>query len=322
MDRVMLRYLIRRLVALVPTFLLASVIVFSAIRLIPGDTIDMMMSQNDISASVKTREDLIKALGLDQPVLVQYWHWISSIVLHGDFGRSLWTGESVTSLVAERIPTTLYLGVLAMIFALLIALPVGIISAIRQNKPVDYLGRVFAITALSVPPFWLGTLVVILPAMLWGIAPTTQYVGLTDDPLLSLRQMVPPAIVLGIALSGVTMRMTRTMVLEVMRQDYVRTAWSKGLDERTVVLRHVLKNALLPVITIVGLQLPLLIGGAVVIEQIFVISGMGQLLLMAVSQRDYPVITGIFLLVGVGVMTINLLVDISYALLDPKIRQG
>jgi peptide/nickel transport system permease protein len=134
--------------------------------------------------------------------------------------------------------------------------------------------------------------------------------------------MVPPAIVLGIALSGVTMRMTRTMVLEVMRQDYVRTAWSKGLDERTVVLRHVLKNALLPVITIVGLQLPLLIGGAVVIEQIFVISGMGQLLLMAVSQRDYPVITGIFLLVGVGVMTINLLVDISYALLDPKIRQG
>ena len=322
MDRVMLRYLIRRLVALVPTFLLASVIVFSAIRLIPGDTIDMMMSQNDISASVKTREDLIKALGLDQPVLVQYWHWISSIVLHGDFGRSLWTGESVTSLVAERIPTTLYLGVLAMIFALLIALPVGIISAIRQNKPVDYLGRVFVITALSVPPFWLGTLVVILPAILWGIAPTTQYVGLTDDPLLSLRQMVPPAIVLGIALSGVTMRMTRTMVLEVMRQDYVRTAWSKGLDERTVVLRHVLKNALLPVITIVGLQLPLLIGGAVVIEQIFVISGMGQLLLMAVSQRDYPVITGIFLLVGVGVMTINLLVDISYALLDPKIRQG
>ena len=134
--------------------------------------------------------------------------------------------------------------------------------------------------------------------------------------------MVPPAIVLGIALSGVTMRMTRTMVLEVMRQDYVRTAWSKGLDERTVVLRHVLKNALLPVITIVGLQLPLMIGGAVVIEQIFVISGMGQLLLMAVSQRDYPVITGIFLLVGVGVMTINLLVDISYALLDPKIRQG
>jgi len=220
----MLRYLVRRLVALVPTFLLASVIVFSAIRLIPGDTIDMMMSQNDISASVKTREDLIKALGLDQPVLVQYWHWISSIVLHGDFGRSLWTGESVTSLVAERIPTTLYLGVLAMIFALLIALPVGIISAIRQNKPVDYLGRVFAITALSVPPFWLGTLVVILPAILWGIAPTTQYVGLTDDPLLSLRQMVPPAIVLGIALSGVTMRMTRTMVLEVMRQEYVRTA--------------------------------------------------------------------------------------------------
>ena len=143
----MLRYLIRRLVALVPTFLLASVIVFSAIRLIPGDTIDMMMSQNDISASVQTREDLIKALGLDQPVLVQYWHWISSIVLHGDFGRSLWTGESVTSLVAERIPATLYLGVLAMIFALLIALPVGIISAIRQNKPVDYLGRVFAITA-------------------------------------------------------------------------------------------------------------------------------------------------------------------------------
>jgi len=315
-------YVIRRLASLVPTFLLASVIVFAAIRLIPGDVIDMMMAQNDIGANSKTRDQLVAAMGLDKPMHVQYFHWISAIVLKFDMGRSLWTNESVTSMILERLPATLYLGGLAIFFALVIAIPIGVLSAVRQDTAADYVGRSIAIAALAVPVFWLGTMVIVLPAVWWGFAPTTDYVGFTTDPWLSLKQMALPALVLGIALSGITMRMTRTMVLEVLRQDFVRTAWAKGLDERTIIMRHVMKNALLPVITIIGMQVPLVLGGAVVVEQIFVVSGMGQLLLDAVSKRDYPLISGIFLVVGVGVMLINLLVDLSYGLLDPKIRQG
>lgn len=318
----MFAYFLRRAFALIPTFLFASIIVFSAVRLIPGDVIDMMLSQNDIGANRRSKDQLIQALGLDQPMHLQYLRWLSGIVTRLDLGTSLWTQQSVTSLIFERLPTTLYLGTLAIGFALLIAIPIGILSAVRQDTAADYIGRSIAITALAVPVFWVGTMVVVFPSIWWGMAPTTRYVAFLDDPWLSFKQMGVPALVLGIALSGITMRMTRTMVLEVLRQDYIRTAWAKGLDERTIILRHVMKNALLPVITIIGLQVPLVLGGAVIVEQIFVLPGMGQLLLEAVSQRDYPLITGIFLFVGSGVLLINLLVDLSYGLLDPKIRQG
>lgn len=314
-------YVLRRILSIVPTFILATMIVFSVVRLIPGNVVDVMMSQNDIGTS-KTRDQLIDALGLNVPMPVQYVRWISGILLHFDLGRSLWTNEPVTSLIMQRLPTTLYLGILSIVFALAIAMPIGVVSAVRQDTAVDYAGRSIAILALAIPAFWLGTMVVVLPAAWWDIAPVTDYVAFFSDPLLSLRQMFLPALVLGIALSGITMRMTRTMVLEVMRQDYIRTAWSKGLDESTIIWRHVLKNAMLPVITVIGLQIPFVLGGAVVVEQIFVISGMGQLLLDAVSQRDYPVISGIFLVVGSGVLLINMLVDLCYGLLDPKIRQG
>jgi len=318
----MLAYFLRRLFALIPTFLFASVIVFSAVHLIPGDVIDMMLSQNDIGANRKSKDQLIQALGLDQPMHLQYLRWLSGIVTRLDLGTSLWTQQSVTSLIFERLPTTLYLGTLAIGFALLIAIPIGILSAVRQDTAADYIGRSIAITALAVPVFWVGTMVVVFPSIWWGVAPTTRYVAFFAEPWLSFKQMAIPALVLGIALSGITMRMTRTMVLEVLRQDYIRTAWAKGLDEGTIIRRHVMKNALLPVITIIGLQVPLVLGGAVIVEQIFVLPGMGQLLLEAVSQRDYPLITGIFLFVGSGVLLINLVVDLSYGLLDPKIRQG
>jgi peptide/nickel transport system permease protein len=318
----MLAYFLRRLFALIPTFLFASIIVFSAVRLIPGDVVDMMLSQNDIGANRKTKDQLIQALGLDQPMHLQYLRWLSAIVTRLDLGTSLWTQQTVTSLIFERLPTTLYLGTLAISFALLIAIPIGILSAVRQDTAADYIGRSIAITALAVPVFWVGTMVVVFPSIWWGVAPTTRYVAFFVDPWLSFKQMAIPALVLGIALSGITMRMTRTMVLEVLRQDYIRTAWAKGLDEGTIIRRHVMKNALLPVITIIGLQVPLVLGGAVIVEQIFVLPGMGQLLLEAVSQRDYPLITGIFLFVGSGVLLINLVVDLSYGLLDPKIRQG
>ncbi|TDF65698.1 ABC transporter permease [Cupriavidus sp. L7L] len=313
-------YLLRRLLALLPTLVFASIIVFAIVRLVPGDVVDLMLSQNDISADTRTREDLVHALGLDRPMWEQYLHWVGNIVLHGDLGQSLWQGEPVLRMVMARIPATFSLGVLALAVALTVALPIGVLSAIRQDTAADYVARSFSILMLAVPSFWLGTMVMVFPSVWWGWSPEVRYVPFLEDPVQHVRQMLVPAIVLGMALSAITMRMTRTMMLEVLRQDYIRTAWAKGLNEPLVILRHALRNALIPVVTLIGLQAPLLIGGAVVIEQIFVVPGMGLLLLDAVHQRDYPLITGIFLVVGVAVMLINLLVDLSYGLFDPKVR--
>ena len=209
---------------------------------------------------------------------------------------------------------------MALIVALVVAIPIGVYSAVRQDTAGDYIARSFSILMLAVPSFWIGTMVMVFPSIWWGWSPEMKFVPFSQDPLHNLSQMILPAIILGTSLSAVTMRLTRTMMLEVLRQDYIRTAWAKGLSERLVVIRHALRNALIPVVTLIGLQAPLLIGGAVIMEQIFVIPGMGLLLLDAVSQRDYPIITGVFLIVGVAVMLINLLVDLSYGLLDPKVR--
>jgi peptide/nickel transport system permease protein len=312
-------YVARRLLALIPTLFFASVIVFVTVRMIPGDVIDLMLSQNDVSASKHSRDQLIVALGLDRPMWEQYLRWIGAL-LHGDFGRSLWQNAPVGEFLAARLPVTFELGLLALIVALILALPIGIYSAIRQDTAGDYLFRSLSFLMLAVPAFWTGTMVMVLPSIWWGWSPEIKYVHFTEDPLQNLKQMMIPAIILGTALSAITMRLTRTQMLEVLRQDYIRTAWAKGLTERTVIVRHALRNALIPVVTLVGLQAPLLIGGAVIVEQIFVIPGMGMLLLDAVNQRDYPIITGVFLIVGVAVMVINLLVDLSYGLLDPKVR--
>ncbi len=313
-------YVIRRLLALLPTLILASIIVFVTVRLIPGDVIDLMLSQNDVAADKMGRDQIIATLGMDKPMWQQYFHWISAIVLHGDLGNSLWQGTPVAEQLRARLPVTFELGLIALTVGLVIALPIGIYSAIRQDTAGDYFARSFSILLLAVPSFWLGTMVVVFPSIWWGWSPSVDYVALTESPSANLSQMLLPGIVLGAALSAITMRMTRTMMLAVLRQDYIRTAWAKGLDERLVIVRHALRNALIPVVTLVGLQAPLLIGGAVIIEQIFVIPGMGLLLLDAVQQRDYPIITGVFLVVGVAVMLINLLVDLSYGFLDPKVR--
>lgn len=316
----MASYLVRRLLALIPTLFFASLIVFVIVRMIPGNVIDLMLTQHDASADTAGRVAIEKSLGVDTPMLTQYFKWIGRIVLHGDLGRSLWQGEPVSELIASRVPATFSLGALAIFVALVLALPIGIWSAIRQDTTGDYLARSFSILMLAIPSFWLGTIVMVIPSIAWGWSPQVRYVPFTESPLNHLTQMLVPATVLGLALSSTTMRMIRTMMLEVMRQDYIRTAWAKGLSESQVVLRHALRNAMIPVVTLVGLQAPLIIGGAVVIEQIFVLPGMGLLLLDAVNQRDYPVITGIFLVVGVSVMLINLLVDLSYGMFDPKVR--
>ncbi len=312
-------YILRRLLALVPTLIIASIIVFVTIRMIPGDVIDMMLSQNDIGADKLSRDQLIAALGMDKPMFQQYMLWVWG-ALRGDLGNSLWHSTPVLQEVLNRMPITFELGLMALIIGLLLALPIGVYSAMRQDTKSDLLFRSISILLLAVPSFWLGTMVMVFPSIWWGWSPEVNYVKFSDDPWQNMKQMLVPALVLGTSLSAITMRMTRTMMLEVLRQDYIRTAWAKGLRERVVVVRHAVRNALIPVVTLIGLQAPLLIGGAVIIEQIFVLPGMGLMMLDAVSQRDYPVISGVFLVVGVAVMLINLLVDLSYGLLDPRVR--
>ncbi len=313
-------YILRRLLAMAPTLFFASLIVFVSMRVIPGDVIDLMLAQNDVSTSLD-REALEAAMGLDQPMATQYLRWAGD-ALRGDLGQSLWRSTPVAEQIMDRLPVTFELGLLALVVALSVAVPIGIFSATRQDTALDYTARSFSLLMLAVPGFWLGTLVMVFPSVWWRWAPALEYTPFLLDPLANLSHLIVPAILLGLSMSAVTMRMTRTMMLEVMRQDYVRTARAKGLREQAVVVQHALKNGLIPVVTLIGLQAPLLIGGTVVMEQIFVIPGMGQLLLDGVYERDYPVISGVFLVVGVAILLINLLVDLSYGWLDPKVRYG
>jgi peptide/nickel transport system permease protein len=313
-------YLIRRVLALIPTILFATLIVFVVIRLIPGDIIDQMMSQHDISSQEVTRQSIEKALGLDVPIYRQYLHWMNRIFLHGDLGSSLWKQTKVTQEVMARLPITFELSGIAIIFALLLAIPIGVYSAVRQDTAGDYVGRTVSILGIAIPNFWLGTMVVIYPAIWWGYSPSVELIPFFKDPIGNLEQFIVPGIVLGFSLSGVTMRMMRAMMLEVLRQDYIRTAWAKGLKEKVVIFRHALKNALIPVVTVFGLTVPILIGGTVIVEYIFVLPGMGSLMFDAIQQRDYPIVTGLMMIIGSVVLVINLLVDLSYGYLDPKVR--
>jgi peptide/nickel transport system permease protein len=314
----MFAYTVRRLFALIPTLFFASVIVFVSVRLIPGSVIDLMLANNPLAVD-KDRAVIEAALGLDKPMYHQYFNWVLDL-LRGDLGRSLWQDTPVTHEILARLPVTLELALLAMVVAIVTGIPIGVYSALRQDTSGDYVTRSFAILLLAIPSFWLGTLVMVFPSIWWGWAPELNYVPFTRDPVTNLKMLLIPAVILGTALAALNMRLMRTTMLEVLRQDYIRTAWAKGLGETMVVLRHALRNALIPVVTLLGLEVAGVIGGSVILEQIFVLPGMGLLLLEAVGTRDYPMITGIFLVVGVCVMLINLLVDLSYGFLDPKVR--
>ena len=311
-------YIIRRLLLVIPTLLIVTIIVFFSIRLVPGNVVEMMAVEQEF-ISGKGFEAIMHDLGLDMPLHIQYGRWMAGI-FRGDFGDSLWSFRPVTEIVFEKIPISFELGLLAMIVALLIACPIGIYSAIRQDTAGDYIGRIVAILCICVPSFWLGTMVMVFPAIWWNWSPSMRYIPFIEDPLGNLGMFIIPAAILGMVLSGVTMRMTRTMMLEVLRQDYIRTAWSKGLSERTIIMRHALRNALIPVVSMIGLMLPLVIAGAVVIEQIFCLPGIGLLMLEALNKRDYPIVSGINLLLAFAVLLSNLLVDISYAYLDPRVQ--
>ena len=314
-------YLIRRLLLVLPTLFILSILVFLSVRFIPGDVIDAMQGRLAGLGRVD-RAALEQMLGLDQPVYVQYGRWLGDILLHGSLGRSLMGDWSVEEKILGRLPVTIELGVMAIGIGLLIALPVGIYSAIRQDTPVDYLGRSVAILGLATPNFWLGIMVMIYPAIWWGWSPPMRLIPFTEDPLGNLGMFLIPSLILGTASAAATMRMTRTMMLEVLRQDYIRTAWSKGLNERVVIVRHATKNALIPVVSLIGLQLPLLVGGAVIMENIFNLPGLGRLLLNALSDRDYPVVSGVNLVFATAVVGINLMIDLLYPFLDPRVRYG
>ena len=314
-------YIIRRLLLLIPTLFILSILVFLSVRFIPGDVMDaMVLRLGYFDVSVVDRDALAKRLGLDVPVWVQYGRWSRDILVHGTLGNSLMHEWPVEQRILKRLPVTLELGLLAIVIGLLIALPVGIYSAIRQDTAADYAGRSIAIIGLATPNFWLGIMVMIYPAIWWSWSPPMEVISFSEDPLGNLGVFLIPSLILGTAMSASTMRMTRTMMLEVLRQDFIRTAWSKGLRERAVVLRHAIKNALIPVVTLIGLQLPILVGGAVIMETLFNLPGLGRLMLDALQDRDYPVVQGTNLFFGTVVLGINLLIDLTYAFLDPRVR--
>ena len=317
-------YIMRRLLLIIPTLFILSLLVFLSVRFIPGDAIDVMLARMQhmgVGGGEVDREALEHELGLDVPVHVQYGRWIGGILLHGSFGRSLFASRwKIRERIIGRLPVTIQLGAMAIVIGLVIALPVGIYSAIRQDTAADYAGRSIAIIGLATPNFWLGIMVMIYPAIWWSWSPPMTWVPFTEDPLGNLGLFLIPSLILGTASAAGTMRLTRTMMLEVLRQDYIRTAWAKGLNERVVIMRHAIKNAFIPVVTLIGLQLPILVGGAVIMENIFNLPGLGRLLLNALNQRDYPMVSGVNLVFATMVVGVNLFIDLIYPYLDPRVR--
>ena len=317
-------YILRRLLLTIPTIWIVSIIIFFGLRFIPGDAVDLMVGKLNISHQgedgiKELKLELRKQLGLDLPIHIQYTKWTAGL-MRGDFGRGIWSGEPVSDLLAYSIPVSLEVGGLALFFSIIIALPVAVFSGIRADSKMDLLFRSISIILICVPSFWIGTVILIYGPLWFGWSPRLTWVSFFEKPMEHIVMVTIPAFILGMWLSGITMRMARNMMLEVLNQDYIRTAWSKGLKERIIVSRHVLKNAFIPVITMIGLHFPVMIGGAVVVEYIFTLPGLGSMMVQAIENRDYPLISGINMAMAIFVLLINLMVDISYAWFDPRIK--
>ncbi len=311
------RYIVKRLLFAALVLWVVSIVVFGAIRVIPGDVCRIVAGQPDVNP---TQCHAIRAeLGLDKPVFTQYVRYMGG-VLHGDFGTTMVTKRNVWHEIRSRFPLTIELTLLATLFAVVLAVPIGIVSAIKRDRLADYGLRFLTIGWLSIPGFWIGTMLIIFPAKWWGYSPPVGYTELWKDPLKNLSQLYLPAIALGLALSASLARVLRSSMLEVLRQDYVRTARAKGLKDRTVVFKHALKNAMIPVITLFAIQLGTLLGGTVVLESIFSLPGLGTLTLSSVLTKDYPQVQGLVLFFAAILILINLLVDLSYGWFDPRIR--
>jgi len=316
----MSRYLAARIAALVPALFLLVVFVVVLVRLLPGNAIDIML-QEQVRGTGTEREEIERRMGLDRSIPEEIVHY-SVRALRGDLGSSLWSQKPVTSLILGRLPVTLKLGVLALALAVVTGIAIGVLSAVRQSGPLDYLLRSISIIGLSVPNFAVATLVIVLPVIWWGWSPSVIYTPQADDFVAHYTQFVVPGVILGLSSSATLMRITRTSMLEVTRQDYIRTARAKGLAESRIVVRHALRNALIPVVSLLGLQVGALVGGTVIIETVFALPGIGRLLVSSLGVRDYPVVQGITLLTGVSVMVTNLVVDLSYTWIDPRAKAG
>ncbi len=312
------KYVLRRLALLIPTIFGISVLVFALKRLLPGDVVDGMISP-ELVMPADQKETLRRMFGLDAPIHIQYLRWLGGVV-QGDFGVSLRMSVPVTTLLLQRVGITAELAVLSVLLSAAVAIPLGVLSAVKRNGFVDYLTNIIGLIGLSFPNFWLATMLLLTATLAFKWQPQLIFVSPFEQPLANLEQMLLPVLSLSLALMAVVMRMTRSAMLEVLRQDYIRTARAKGQRERLVVARHALKNAFIPVITVIGLQMGGLLGGAVVIEQIFGLPGIGWLILNAIYQRDYPVVQGGVFFVAVVFVLINLIVDLIYAYVDPRIR--
>ena len=319
-------YVIRRVLLLIPTMFLVTIAVFFLVRFMPGDIIDAMVREHMQEASLQGRDEVLdpdrlrSMLGLDEPILVQYIDWVGGIITRGDLGKSLWNERTLVEDLVARIPVTFELGLLTMIIANVIGIPIGIYTAVRQDTWLDYLGRIFAILNLATPAFWLATMLIVYGSIYFNWSPPIEYVPFTVDPIENLKILIIPALLTGTAMTGGMMRFLRTLTLEVLRQDYVRTAWAKGLKERVIILRHALRNALIPLLTMFIPQLGMLIGGSVIMEQIFCLPGLGRYLLEVLTTRDYFLVSGTNLIYGAFTMFLILLTDLSYAWADPRIR--
>jgi len=313
----MRRYVVGRLLLMIPTLVGVAILTFVIMRAVPGDIVALRYAGSSVPQEIIDQERHI--LGLDKPMWAQFVDWMSSIS-HFDLGQSLWTGQPVIEEVQVRMPLSIELAVLATLFAVALAIPLGVVAAVKQDTWIDYAIRVFSIGGLAMPSFWIGIMMVLITLTLWGWAPPVVFTPLFDDPVANLAGLVLPAIAVGYRYSAVSMRMTRSTVLEVLREDYVRTARAKGLRETLVVVRHALRNALLPVVTVVSLEFAFLIGGLVVTEQVFNLNGIGKLLVDAVAHRDYTLIQALVLLLAAVFVFVNFVVDMVYVVLDPRIR--
>jgi len=313
-------YILKRLLLIVPTLLGVALIVFLIMRVIPGDVALMIVGGDDGGRIDQTQVDALRRqLGLDQPLIVQFGTWLWGLV-RLDFGDSLWTGQPIAHELAIRLPLSLQLALMATFVSVLIAIPLGTLAAVRQDTWVDYAVRIVSIGGLAIPSFWIGILCILFLVIYFGWGPPLEFTPPWVDPWVNLQMMVWPVVTVGYRYAAVTTRMTRSTVLEVLREDYIRTAWAKGLREGVVVMRHALKNSMLPVITLIGTEFAFLIGGLVVTETVFTLNGIGRFVVEAVAHRDYPVVQALVFLIAFSFVIVNLLVDLTYAWFDPRIR--
>ncbi len=311
-------YIIRRLLASIPSLFVVSIVIFSILRLIPGDVVMARLSENGHA----TEEDLARMraeLGLDENFFTQYFEW-STNLLRGEFGKSLWTSQDVFPTIVDHMGVSLEIAMLSMVIAATFAISLGTLSAVKRDTWVDYGARLFSILGLSMPDFWLGTMLLLFLSLYLGWLPEFGWFPPWEDPWKNFQALIFPALIVGYRFSAVGARMTRSTMLEVLNEDYVRTARAKGLRDRTVVAKHVMRNAIIPVITIMGTQLSFMLGGLVIVEQIFSLPGMGRLVFDAITVRDYPIVQGTVMGMAVIFMSVNLLVDLSYVVIDPRIR--